>query len=47
MGWPLTALAALVTYVAIKAVLRAMAGVEDTADDDGDGARLEADSVAD
>jgi hypothetical protein len=45
MGWPLTALAALVTYVAIKAVLRAMAGVEDAADDDG--ARLEADSVAD
>jgi Protein of unknown function (DUF3159) len=44
MGWPLTALAALVTYVAIKAALRAMAGAQDAADDDA--ARLEADSVA-
>lgn len=28
MGWPLTALAALVTYAAIKVVLRALAGLE-------------------
>jgi hypothetical protein len=44
MGWPLTALAALVTYVAIKAALRAMAGAPDATGDDA--ARLEADSVA-
>ena len=43
MGWPLTALAALVTYAAIKVVLRALAGREipdgdPTADAELDGA---------
>ncbi|MHA7650542.1 DUF3159 domain-containing protein [Mycobacterium sp. ML4] len=40
MGWPLTALAALVTYWAIKAVLRAVPAVEHavTAEIDGDAA---------
>ncbi len=45
MGWPLTALAALVTYVAIKGAQRAMAGA---ADDFGPAAvQLDADTVGD
>ena len=38
MGWPLTALAALVTYGAIKAVLRATAPADDGAAPAGDDA---------
>jgi hypothetical protein len=45
MGWPLTAVAALVTYVAIKTAQRAMAGA---ADDFGPAAvQVDADTVGD
>jgi hypothetical protein len=38
MGWPLTAVAALATYAAVKAVRRAMPATDDVADDAADDA---------
>ncbi|MGO9926283.1 MAG: DUF3159 domain-containing protein [Mycobacterium sp.] len=47
MGWPLTVLAALATYAAIKAARRAMSSADDAADSAGavaGGGRLDADT---
>jgi hypothetical protein len=47
MGWPLTALAALLTYVAIKAAQRALAGAQDAPGSAGAGTPLDADIARD